>query len=418
MKIAICFSGGIRYPRLGLESIKHLFSSHEVKIFIHTWKVENKEEFLNTIFDPQTKDKDEILTDYIDFVKNNYPYESLLIENFDAKKKYFEEVFNSLTFSNYTRTDIGPISMHYSIYMSNQLKKSYEEVHSMKFDKVIRIRFDSDFQGKELDLEELDSDICIPSGHDWGEGVNDQFAIGTSSGIDVYSDIFNNYKNIQQSRYESEQILKHHLEFNNIIPKRFYFIININSGIDWRNQAFHSPMKVYRNLNYEKQIDFYNSLFADIRCNDIVFGKMQLYKKSSIAEWIDYFPKGQFYDWSYDIYEFNQSFFDNIVYDYMNLLEEESIKLSLEKTKNKFDVIFYDSDNDFWSIIKVIRNVHSFLKPGGVLIIKNITYEGFTIDDYYFVIREYYHDKFYNKLLQVELNSDQLIVLTANGDEQ
>jgi hypothetical protein len=241
MKVAICFSGGIRYPELGIKSIKHLFSSHEVRVFIHTWKIENKEEFLKTIFECETKEKKELLKDSIDFVKNNYPYESLLIENFDTKKEYFQQVFNSLNFSHYSRNDIGPLSMHYSIYMSNKLKKNYEEIHSMKFDKVIRMRTDSDFFGKELVLNDLDSDVCIPIGHDWGEGTNDQFAIGTSWGMDLYSTIFKNYKNIQHSRFESEQILKNHLEFYNINPKRFDFVVNINSGIDWRNQSFYMP---------------------------------------------------------------------------------------------------------------------------------------------------------------------------------
>ena len=49
MKIAVCLSGAIRYPHIGLKSIKNIFPNDHVKIFIHTWKISNREEFLKLL---------------------------------------------------------------------------------------------------------------------------------------------------------------------------------------------------------------------------------------------------------------------------------------------------------------------------------------------------------------------------------
>jgi len=243
MKVAVCISGVVRYPHLGLESLKSIVPNDEIKVFIHTWKIKNREEFIKTIHDVKNKEEDKTVDTDINFVHNNYEYESLLIEEYDSKQKYFQDIFTSLEFSEYLRTDVGPISMHYSIYRSNELKKKYEEMHRITFDRVIRMRFDSDFKGFQLNLNDLGYDVCIPSGSDWAEGINDQFAVGSSYGIDLYSNMFWNYHNIQKnqnSKFHPESILKKNLDFYNIIPHRFDFNVDINNGIDWRRMYFRS----------------------------------------------------------------------------------------------------------------------------------------------------------------------------------
>ena len=142
----------------------------DIKIFIHTWKINDREDFIKTIYDVKNKESDKTVETDLSFLEN-YNYESLLIENYDYKKEYFKKIFDSLEFSEYLREDYGPISMHYSIYRSNELKKRYEEIHNMTFDRVIRMRFDSNFLDGELDLDQLYCDVCIPFGDDWVDGL-------------------------------------------------------------------------------------------------------------------------------------------------------------------------------------------------------------------------------------------------------
>ncbi len=73
MNIAICISGSIRYPELGLKSISKIIPNN-TKIFIHTWKNVNSGKFLKTIHRLEAKEgiKEMIDTDFNLF---QYPYE-------------------------------------------------------------------------------------------------------------------------------------------------------------------------------------------------------------------------------------------------------------------------------------------------------------------------------------------------------
>lgn len=233
MKIAVCFSGGIKYPWHGLESLKLIVPNDDIKVFIHTWNVYKKEDFLKTVHGLEYKEKEHtVITDF-NFL-SNYKYETLLIENYDSKQKQFQTILDNLKFNEYPPNALGCVSMHYSIYKSNELKTKYEIENNMLFDKVIRIRYDSDFLEKRLNLIELTSDINIPKGEDWSGGINDQFAVGTSKGMDIYSNLFNEFQNFQHLEFHPEAIFKNYLESKNVNIHRFEFNVKINNGIDFR----------------------------------------------------------------------------------------------------------------------------------------------------------------------------------------
>lgn len=237
MKIAVCFSGGIRYPHIGLESLKKIIPNDDIKIFIHTWKIENREEYLSTVADLQYKERDNTVISNYEYLEK-YNYESLLIESYDSKKHLFQKKLDSLKFSSYFREDVGPISMHYSIFKSNQLKKDYEESHGMIFDRVIRMRFDSDFEGRGLNLNDLTDEINIPEGEDWCGGINDQFALGTSSGMNMYSDFYHQIDRVQDVQYHPETMLRKYLQIIGVKVNRFDFPVRINNKIDFRRVMF------------------------------------------------------------------------------------------------------------------------------------------------------------------------------------
>lgn len=244
MKISVCISGCVRYPEFALKSLNKIKSNEDIKIFIHTWNIYDKVEFLKTVGGLESKEKDKTYNTDFNFLSQYY-YQSLLIENYDLKKKDFEEIFSTLKFPKYLirhvendeeskiSSGIGMLSMYYSIYRANELKREYEKKYQMTFDRVIRMRFDSDFEDKELDLTNLVSDVNIPEGEDWLDGINDQFAVGTSKGIDIYSNFFNEIQNYQHLPYHPEILLKEYLHSKNIYPHRFNFPIKINNGIDF-----------------------------------------------------------------------------------------------------------------------------------------------------------------------------------------
>ena len=255
MKVAICLSGGIRYPHIGLESIKKIFPNSFVKVFIHTWKITDREEFLKTIHGVEYKEKDKTVETQLDFL-GNYNYEKLLVEDYESKKIKFQEIYNSinlLPFENggciIPRYDVGPISMHYSVYKSNQLKCQYEEENNIIFDKVIRMRYDSDFEGKELDLNSLPNCLNVPDGEDWCGGINDQFALGPSSVMDVYSDFYNHLNKLGEVYYHPETMLRKYLTMKNVEINRFDFTVRINNKIDFRRVMFSESEELKDGVN-------------------------------------------------------------------------------------------------------------------------------------------------------------------------
>ena len=237
MKTAVCISGGIKYPEKSLESLKR-FHPNNLKIFIHTWKIQNSKSYLDNTatgkFRTGSRDgwsKDEIKKRFVENTKDNldildrYKCEGIVIESFESKKPEFQEYFDSLNFPIYCRRDIGFLSMAYSIYACNQLKIKYEMMHDMKFDKVVRMRFDSDIT-TEIHLDKLDRPLLLEKNTGNYGSLTDQFAIGDSKSMDYYSEMYNNLVHLQHVKFHPASIIEEHL--STIDVEEFPFKVGIN----------------------------------------------------------------------------------------------------------------------------------------------------------------------------------------------
>lgn len=232
MKVAICISGGIKYPEKSLESLKKI-SPKESQVFIHTWNITDKASYLQNIGREQLKPYTrrqltnffkESTEDKLDILKY-YNYEKLLIENFEDLKPIFQEYFDSMTFPSYQRKDVGFMSMYYSFFKSNELKCQYEKENNMQFDKVVRMRFDSDIVNN-IDVTKLKSPLNLEKNTgDWG-GLNDQFAIGDSKSMDHYCNIYHNLINMQHIRFHPETLMVEHLSTVEYVEVPFNVRIN------------------------------------------------------------------------------------------------------------------------------------------------------------------------------------------------
>lgn len=190
--------------------------------------------------------------------------------------------------------------------------------------------------------------------------------------------------------------------------------------------------------NSHSYTSFYNLLFSNLRYRHISFGEIGIYKNASMKMWREYFPNANLYGWDclpeenveerYKVIDFIQSakndFLYNTIYDYMNVKDEKSIETSFNKVNTKFDILIDDSDHDFWSQIRIIRESVNYMKPGGILIIEDVVFKMY---EYFERICEYGHNKFYDVFTQVKTmhnnqtygsDCDELIVLIRNGVEQ
>jgi hypothetical protein len=225
-KVAVCISGGIKYPQNVLMTIDRI-KQKDVKIFAHTWEINDLKIFKQQSNSYTHRMEMDFKMDYgiiLNDLKNRS--ETFDQEIFDNKVDEFKELFNSVKFQDYWRPDLGVLSMHYSIHKCNQLKSEYEKKNSFKFDKVIRTRFDLLIEN-ELDLDLYHGDLNIPEGEDHG-GMNDRFAFGTSAAMDIYSSLYSNFKNLSKEVYHPETLLKSHLDHCGLILNRFKMGLIIN----------------------------------------------------------------------------------------------------------------------------------------------------------------------------------------------
>ena len=232
MNIAICISGSIRYPDKSLKSINKIVPNN-VKVFIHTWKNIKSGKFLKTIHRLQNKEGIKEMID-TDFNLLQYSYEKLQIDDFDTLYEDIKSLYDDIKFNSYFRDDVGVLSMYYSIYQANKLKCEYEKDNNIIFDRVIRMRFDSDFVNDSLNLiKTTNFDLCIPDTRFDYDGINDQFAIGSSKTMDIYSNVYQDIHELTECNYCGEEILKKQLDRHNIIPTRIKFPVNKNNNMDF-----------------------------------------------------------------------------------------------------------------------------------------------------------------------------------------
>jgi len=221
MKIAVCISGQPRNIDRGILNILNFFK-FDFDVFSHAWW--SKDAYKNEF--EETKS---------DMVDNSWI--SKMYQNLDVKKILIENQINfnvpeilekrKLKFTNAFNVCSGL----YSIHKCNELKKSYEIENNFKYDFVIRTRYDFGLS-EPIYIENFDKNIIYaPSDNSHAYGFNDQFAIGSSENIDIYSDVYLSIKSIIESHNSGiytanycnkpdnvghEQILQRHLENNKI----------------------------------------------------------------------------------------------------------------------------------------------------------------------------------------------------------
>lgn len=214
MKVALCLSGQTRNWIGCRDTIKkHIIEPLNADVFFHTWNVKGERVFYevrqNFIPPPIP-----IEGDLVGFYEPlDYAIE---VPDYDKFKKIQPKYYNTLM-------------MHYSIWKANELKRIYEDANRMKYDLVIRCRFDLEIHKFDIidTLSNIVNTIYLPPNKNIDvvfpapmqsefelKGIkympNDQFAYGSSYGMDYYSKIWeiecnniNAYDNHPEGSYSS-----------------------------------------------------------------------------------------------------------------------------------------------------------------------------------------------------------------------
>lgn len=225
MKVALCLSGHLRTFQYTYKSLKdNIINQLNCDVFIHTWDV---------IGAPTKKNPGDIANnskqtiDYLDDIYRMLDPKFMSIEDQKDKLDELIKQTNDITVppqeQQYIMQHIGlHVSMFYSINMSNNLRKEYEQDNNIKYDLVIRCRPDLFFRTKlDFDMFNDLNKIYVPDIATYAEGgINDQVAIGTSTIIDQYCDIYHHISDYYRSNIcvaRPEVMIKHHLDKCKII---------------------------------------------------------------------------------------------------------------------------------------------------------------------------------------------------------
>lgn len=198
MRVALCFSGGIRTGIEASKNIKRFLGDLEPDVFIHTWDVDT---FACTAQYPST----DIL-----------PAATFPINVSDLAK--LKAIYKPKTVKVDVQSDIFQSNRHihnklfihfghpmiYSIQQANLLKTKFENDNGFKYDIVIRARFDCIFPMDAVNIlkdihlrpDFKDTIYCasISNKEQWGL-LEDVFWVGSSDNMNVIADFWDVWEN-------------------------------------------------------------------------------------------------------------------------------------------------------------------------------------------------------------------------------
>lgn len=232
MKVALCFSGGIRNLHENIESIKRcLIDPLNADVFIHGWyfkvdKLENK----HKMYKKEETNKNRVLMllkpkkhklEIYDDIKET---EIKKLYNIDEiKKKYSDN-------TNLCQLYPNTCGMFHSIYEANKLKCEYEKENEFKYDIVIRCRPDFEYytplNENILKLVENKHILMPLDNYAFYTKKCDKFAIGDSESMDIYCDVIGKIldyeKDYPKDFWDGPNVLDIHLLKNGVKIKWIY----------------------------------------------------------------------------------------------------------------------------------------------------------------------------------------------------
>jgi hypothetical protein len=224
MRIAVLFSGMPRYIERANRLMKNFFSGYEVDYFCHAWLDKNKKFEEKSWSDTAVK----IDSEAEEKIINLYKPKKYLIE---PQKQFIVPRYYAFN-TGWKQPWFIPYSHFYSVKTANQLRLSHEKETGVKYDIVIKTRYDF-FVGNKIKWESYDlSKLYLHNNCNcWYDlyddlSFNDMFAFSNPENMNIYCDTFDNLDKIYRenfTRFSCESLLAFHLISNNIdvVPLSF-----------------------------------------------------------------------------------------------------------------------------------------------------------------------------------------------------
>ena len=245
LKTAVCISGKLSMLENYDNIRQHIIEPYNADVFIDTWipfnqntmKVSPKPMDADSwkdisIFPEHMIDLNAIVTQApvdINVFVSTWKPRLINMEYFDAMPLIYQIrrtlPKNTMTYSSGDSPGTiveNVMFMFYKIWKCNQLRKFYEQINRIRYDRIIRLRFDNTFDSYPVIMPEFKT-VYIPNQADHMGGICDQHAIADPQTMDLYCDIYNElYRYVSAGiGIHPESILRKHLEINRIRSVRF-----------------------------------------------------------------------------------------------------------------------------------------------------------------------------------------------------
>jgi len=223
MKTAVLISGQIRNARECYPSLyEKIIRPYGADVFIDTWLPHNNTLDHRNQYIPNDMTVDELF--------DTYRPKLATFEDFDTSR--LVQALGKMNIENRQAFDgswahetiiANIFYMYYKVWRCFDLMKNYESLNDIKYDCVIRMRFDLQFDEFPLFQEFTQDTVYVPSGSDHRGGLNDLMAIGDNASMERYCLLFPSLFNYANSGagFHPESILRHHLNLLKIDVQRF-----------------------------------------------------------------------------------------------------------------------------------------------------------------------------------------------------
>ncbi len=203
MKVAVCISGNIRTWFKIHKDFGKIFEKLNPDFFIHTYDSSDcyRENYILPAIGPESTNRmtvnfaNEDIKHLIDAL---YP-QTLVIENMKEIEKMLIDMYPDVIVNSQTLIVACQLRKR---YLCNELRKEHEKKNNIKYDWVIRTRFDLKYNFDPLTIEKLSTlqkDIMYLPPKINSNCHNDQFALSSPELMDIYCFPFTHIKEMKNS---------------------------------------------------------------------------------------------------------------------------------------------------------------------------------------------------------------------------
>jgi SAM-dependent methyltransferase len=171
---------------------------------------------------------------------------------------------------------------------------------------------------------------------------------------------------------------------------------------------------------------FYDGLFKNKKNETLSIAEFGILDGASLRMWKEYFVNAEIHGFEYDNYlidRFKQKCNNNrITLSNIDVTNRYSILSALSEFNVLYDIMIEDTTHLFEDQINVIENAYQYLKPGGILIIEDISKSENDYMNRLAPILDHFQDYYFIELDHVNRNptgwnNDKLFILIKGGGE-